>query len=74
MSKKLLKRSCWVLIHSYNGNKKPFVHVLGVFKKQYEAKNYLKWLNPKDIENYDIRIAERFIYVDTFESKVVEDE
>ncbi len=70
MSKKLLKRNCWVLVRSQNGYRKPYVNVLGVFNKQKEAQEYLKWLNPKDTENYDIRPSKRFVYVNKWEKEL----
>jgi hypothetical protein len=56
------KHNCYVLVYSLNGNTQPIVDILGVFKKKKQAEKYLKWLNPKDVEKYDIQPSSMFIY------------
>ena len=50
-----------------NGNEKPITRVMGVVRKKKEAKKYLEWLAPKDIENYSIIPSKRFVYVDVWQ-------
>ena len=74
MSEKLLKRNCWVLIRSQNGNERPIINIIGVFKNKKQSERYLKWLKPKDIENYHIYISKRFIYVDAWQGMLKKEE
>ena len=58
---KLKKKTCYALVYSHNGNKKPIVNIEGIFKTKKQAENYLKWLNP-DNDKYSIKKTERYIY------------
>jgi len=74
MSEKLLKQKCYVLVRSQNGNERPIINIIGVFKNKKHGERYLKWLKPKDVENYHIHPSKRFIYVDAWQGMLKKEE
>ena len=61
--KTLRKKKCWVLLRQEKLNEKKYTYVLGVFKKQKQAEEYLAWLNPTtNVDCYKILPSEFFEY------------
>ncbi len=56
--KRLLKRKCVVIIWKVEN----VVRVVGVFKNEKLAQNYIKWLGDKHVERYFIKHAEIYDY------------